>query len=274
MSEAGTCRNCDYNLSELSKAEFCPNCGQKQQHARYRVKAIIHEFFSVVLNVERGLLHTIGKLFTNPGDVVRGYWDGLTKRYYNPVRYAFVMATLSALITITSGVYDQQMLDMESDQNQSEWMYGMGQDLSPEELEEQKELNHKVQQETKKYLSFISLVLIPIGAFAMWLFYKRDGMFYGEALIATAYFIGHTSLLSIFFTILSLTGAISPVENLIGSTAIYIVFGTYILKSTFKADWFSSFGNSVAIFFVSVLSMVIGLLLLSVVAGIIAIALK
>jgi hypothetical protein len=87
------CKNCnteiDYN--------FCPNCGQPKNLKRIDKQYIMHEI-EHVLHFERGILHTVKELFTNPGKNIRKYLTESRTRLVKPVIFIFLTSLLYSLI--------------------------------------------------------------------------------------------------------------------------------------------------------------------------------
>lgn len=228
-----TCINCGEDLSENHAHEFCSNCGQYQVHKRLTIRVILLEILAVLTNVERGLWRTIEDLTVRPGTVIKGYWAGKTRTYFNPFRYAFLMATFSALLTLSTGVYDKQIGEM-----QSEGLVAQTQtDQSPEELSAQAELNEKIQTTIRKYLSFFTLIVIPFAAFCLWLFLKDKGKYLGEHMVTTAYYFGHTSLLSIPLIFLSFFDVLHAMGQVVLSMIINFVYGAILIKKVNDISW-------------------------------------
>lgn len=230
-----SCVSCQHEFIEGQNTLYCPNCGQRQRSSRFSVNTIIGESLAVLLNLERGLFPTVAKLFTAPGEVVRGYWEGKTRAFTNPIRYAFLMVTLSTLVTVGTGLYDKQFEQTQS--GESALIKLQNPDgFTPE----QEELNKEVQQLTKKYLSVFSLILIPIGSISLWVFFMDKKRYYGEHVIAACYYLGHTSLIGIPFSLLALTGLLTADANLILSSGVGIVYGIYMIRQTYQVTWLRS----------------------------------
>lgn len=239
MSDKVPCSSCGTSVAFSEENIYCPHCGQRQFKERFRIPAIFKEMVSVFFNLERGLLPTTVKLTTAPGEVVKGYWDGATRKFYNPLRYAFVMVTISTLITLGSGVYDQQMVEVTQS---SEGFFNPQLDpsLSEEERQIQQDWNNKVQENTKKYLNVISLLGIPFGALSLRLLFVDRKRYYGEHIIAACYYIGHTSLLGIPLILLALFGVLGPIENSIIALLVNLIYGIWMIKKIYDVSWLRS----------------------------------
>lgn len=266
--ELSLCPNCDHALPASDPSNYCPNCGQHMRHQRFKFGVIVREAASVAFNLERGLLYTAGKLTVSPGEVVRNYWDGITRRYYNPLRYAFIMVTLSTLVTLTSGVYEKQVSEISGSGNTASWVQPRP-GMTEEEIAEQRAFQDRIQQETKKYLSVFSLLTVPVGAFALWLLFRDRRKYMGELMIATAYYIGHTSLFSITWTIAAYFDLLGATGNMALSSLFNLIYGVFMLKHIFRIPWWRAvLSGPAALLLVIVISTVI-LLLLGLIIGMI-----
>ena len=108
------CKNCnteiDYN--------FCPNCGQPKNLKRIDKQYIMHEI-EHVLHFERGILHTVKELFTNPGKNIRKYLTESRTRLVKPVIFIFLTSLLYTLINnffhiedayVNNNVFDNSLI--------------------------------------------------------------------------------------------------------------------------------------------------------------------
>ena len=95
------CKNCETTL----QGKFCHECGQKVIEERLTVKQLFRFLLKIITNVEKGFWYTTKTLFSAPGAVVRDYWRGKTIKYYHPIRYLFIWATLSILLSLWFGVF-------------------------------------------------------------------------------------------------------------------------------------------------------------------------
>ena len=108
------CKNCnteiDYN--------FCPNCGQPKNLKRIDKQYIMHEI-EHVLHFERGILHTVKELFTNPGKNIRKYLTESRTRLVKPVIFIFLTSLLYMLINnffhiedayVNNNVFDNSLI--------------------------------------------------------------------------------------------------------------------------------------------------------------------
>jgi hypothetical protein len=108
------CKNCnteiDYN--------FCPNCGQPKNIKRIDKQYIMHEI-EHVLHFERGILHTVKELFTNPGKNIRKYLTESRTRLVKPVIFIFLTSLLYTLINnffhiedayVNNNVFDNSLI--------------------------------------------------------------------------------------------------------------------------------------------------------------------
>ncbi len=91
------CKNCNTEIN----SKFCPECGQPARLKRINGKYIIHEIGNV-LYFERGLLYTIRKLITSPGQAVRNYLTENRSRLVKPI--IFIILT-SLIYTLTISIF-------------------------------------------------------------------------------------------------------------------------------------------------------------------------
>lgn len=260
---ATTCPNCSASIQEEA---YCPSCGQRQSLGRFSLRHIINDAFSVLFNLDRGLLPTISQLTTSPGKVLKSYWSGATRINYNPMRYAFITVTVSTLITVSTGVYDRQIDEVvESEDGAS--IVQFDPDMTEEEKKEQLDRFYMVQEQIQKFLSFFSLIIIPFGAFATWLLLRDLGHYYGEHMIAASYYIGHTTLLSIPLIFLYYFDVIVATTQSTLSIIISIIYGVFMLKRGFDLPWWRALLTAPAAFVVGLAVVALALFLIGIAAA-------
>lgn len=93
MTHNHTCKHCGTILA----GHFCHNCGQEVK-GPVKTKSFIAETFVQVTDLDRGLLHTIIKLFKQPNQVIKDYLNGNTVAYYHPVKFMVLLVGIEALI--------------------------------------------------------------------------------------------------------------------------------------------------------------------------------
>ncbi len=164
--------------------------------------------------------------------MVQGYWSGATRKYFHPFRYAFVMVTISTILTLYSGTYDKQMNEMTVMQEQEEGSFfqPVNPDLTDEQQAAQLEFNNQVSDFVRNYLNLISLFFIPLGGLAVWLTFVDKKKYYREHIISACYYIGQTSLIGIPLIFLSLMNLINPIRNSLISISLSLIYGVWMLK--------------------------------------------
>ncbi len=88
--ETTECLNC----STLFTGNYCSRCGQKRDTNRLTFRAVTHNFWGVLTNLEQGFFHTLATLFLCPGKMIREYIAGKRRDYLNPFQMLFIVATL------------------------------------------------------------------------------------------------------------------------------------------------------------------------------------
>jgi len=221
------CKNC----GTILQGKYCSDCGQKMITERLTLKKINHDVFAIVLDVEKGFLHTIKMLFVAPSTVVKDYISGKTVRYYHPLRYLILLVTFSVALNLTLGLYDRQQTEIQS---------LMGVSQSDRVLQKQQEM----QQEMKKYMNIIPLFLVPFASLASYWLFRRKGWNYAEHLVLNAYIQGQLALIGIPILLLSL--ALPTIMPLFSAVILLsIAYGTYVFRGFFEVStWKAAVKNT------------------------------
>jgi hypothetical protein len=213
------CKNCGIPL----ESAFCGDCGQKVISRRLTLRNILHDVWSIFTNVEKGFWYTGRMLFVAPGEVVRDYISGKTVRYYHPFRYLFWWITLSVALNLSLGLYDRQQAEMQQMQAR------MGVPQSEKVIAQQQAM----QQEMKKYLNIIPLVILPFMALGSFLLFRRKGWNYAEHLVLNAYTQGQLAMVGLPIQLLILIlPSTMGIYNLV--MLLSVVYSSYVFAQFFQ----------------------------------------
>ncbi|MDX1939802.1 MAG: DUF3667 domain-containing protein [Saprospiraceae bacterium] len=239
------CKSC----GETLQGAYCSACGQKAINERITIRHIFSELFNIITNVDRGFLYTAKMLFIAPGQAIRNYLSGQTRRYYHPLRYIIILVAISVAVNLSLGLYDKQQSDIQS---------MVGRPDNQEVIQVQQQFNEIV----KKYLNIIPLLLIPMLSFFSYLFFRKKGWNYAEHLVLNAYQQGQLAFIGIPFMLI---GSLMP-EHLALQVMYFIIpfgilYATYVYRQFFQVGWLQAFIKYVLIFIISyiILSILTGI---------------
>ncbi len=249
------CKNC----GEILHGVYCSVCGQKLITKRITLRNIFQDVLAIFTNVEKGFLYTFIMLLKNPGEVVHRYISGSTVRYFPPLRYLVLWIAISVAISLFFGVFDQQQ--------------GMMQDYTmlseePEVLDMQLELQQKIQNEIRKYLNVLPLLILPfMGLTSYWLF-RRRGQNYAEHLVLNAFAYGQTTAISIIFTLFVIISPTLLPFLFFAGLLLTILYYTHLYHGFYELSWVGAavkallttvLGYALFIIFSGLIGMVIGI---------------
>ena len=210
----------------------------------------MHDLFHAVTNVERGFTHTMIKMTTSPGYVIKDFLDGKTRPYFFLARYAFILVTISTLLMIKTGIFDMS-------QNA---FYNQG-----EMSENQRIATEQIQHYIKQFLNFFVLIQLPFNTFVSWLLFKSRGYNFAEHFVGNTYIIGQLSLFGLlilpFFYLLP--GEEFGMINMGMSLAISAAFFSFTFKQWFNDPWGESIARGVITSLFGQLLMIIGIFVIS-----------
>jgi hypothetical protein len=95
------CRNCNYDLSSLSAATYCPHCGQETSLQPPSVREFINHFFGNYIAVHGTFAQTLWRLISRPGALTMDYLEGRKRRYILPLR---LYLTISVIVFVVFGL--------------------------------------------------------------------------------------------------------------------------------------------------------------------------
>ncbi len=227
------CKNCARSFD----GEYCPTCGQKYINKRFTLKESIYWAFHSIFNFDKGFLYTSKAITMRPGVVVKEFLDGITIRYAHPFRFVFIWATISAIIGVASGAFEETGVNM----NQA-----MGMD------QEQLESTRMTMEFMKQYMSFVIMVMIPIFSLSSYWLFKSKGLNYAEHLIMMSFAQSGSIIIGLPLTIAYMffpeTGLLSTASIVLGALVICRVF-----VQTLDVGWFEAIAKYILMFILTVI---------------------
>ncbi len=156
-----SCIHCAKNFEE----NFCNFCGQKK-YKRIDRKYIWDELQYTLVHVNKGFLYSIKSIIQNPGKMARAFIDGDRVNHYKPISLAFILATISAFLSISVvKVYEKTGAFMIENNLDKGDMFGN-------------------MSFVNKYNSYIMILFVPIVAmFTKWVFRKWGHNYYEHIVI-------------------------------------------------------------------------------------------
>ena len=90
------CKNCDIELQP--HYDFCPKCSQKTKLHRLSMHEVVHEGIHYFTHADKGLFQLIRDLTIKTGTVAREYAEGKRKKYFSPLNFFLLAATLYVFV--------------------------------------------------------------------------------------------------------------------------------------------------------------------------------
>ncbi len=138
----------------------------------------------------------------------------------------------------------------------------------PEVLDMQLELQQKIQNEIRKYLNVLPLLILPfMGLTSYWLF-RRRGQNYAEHLVLNAFAYGQTTAISIVFTLFVIISPTLLPFLFFAGLLLTILYYTHLYHDFYELSWAGAAGKAVLttvlgyalfIIFSGLIGMVIGI---------------
>ena len=181
------------------------------------------------LNLERGWIFSLKRLFINPGKMALDYAGAGRMRYVTPFKMLFITTTLAIIALKYSGSIE---------------LFAQG----VEEGSENDPAVINIIEEAVQYFNVIIWLYIPIAAFFTWLANRKSQLNYAENLVLQAYFFVLTNIATLFLVF----DKISPhfIWNML-LFAFFMFYNVYIYKGFFSKKWFRSIIESTLLMAVS-----------------------
>lgn len=206
-----TCRNCDTQLI----SRYCHNCGQDIFAGRERtVREIMYNTVETIFAFDNKILRTMKYLMFYPGKLTKEFFDGKVIRYVYPAKLFWFLTLLffATLTFVTNddlklvGSRDTAVVTTTNVDKTVEQQTKKGQQVRVNDENPDNE-NKAILNNLMSYSPYVILLLVPIFAFMLLVFFYKNKDYYSHHIIFSLH--AH-SFIFFFFTILILIEAIIP----------------------------------------------------------------
>ena len=207
------------------------HCGEPLEPERFTFWHVLKSIPGVFFHLGEDSFYTIFSLLRHPGKMVREYFIGNRRRHYKPINFFLFTAGLVLLLFFTFHIH------------------GIESSAVYESLMKDKELAKKLDAFNEKSLTLIVFFQFPIIALFTWLFFGSRKYYFGEHLVANAYFIGEVLLAKILlfpaYLIFNGTATIEILDDIYA--LLVVVYYTYAFydwlyhRKTWKGFFFTFF---------------------------------
>lgn len=209
-SNNSRCQNCAQEI----KQNFCSNCGQKTDIARYSIKYIlVHDILHGIFHIDRGFPYTLKELFTRPGHSIREFIEGKRIRHFHFFTFIVIGVLFGELLS-TLIPFDISSIDPVFD---NKFFKAFNSFL-------------------KEHFKVFTLSIIPIQASISFIFFRKSKLNYSEHVVIASYISGASLFIDLLFplgTLFIASGSILKPFSL-GVEILKIIYSTWFLYQYFS----------------------------------------
>ena len=273
------CQNCDTRF----KGNYCPNCGQQFKEFQKPFKFLIIDLAANVVSFDTRLWRSLKSLITKPGSYALDYINGHRMRYVPPLRlYVFISFLFFLLFSIfinrniiiseeTKSSINSEIENGLKDEDISVDMGILnieGDNDTFEEAEIVKIVKAVINDPSRYMNSFLTFVswtlflLMPLYAFILWLFFRKNQPYYYCHLIFAVNQHAFIFLLGAFVLGIDLlfpNRSSQPEIYLLWLIPIYMFIGK---KQLYYKGWTATFFRMLAAFFLYLILFMLTIILL------------
>ena len=165
------CKACGAPVAE----KFCGQCGQATTIKRITFKGLLHDVFHFFTHIDKGILYTLKRLLRTPGTMQREFIEGDRARYQKPFSMFFISVTAAALLRYWINLMLIHYFHSGST-TESAFVHN--------------------------YLAIFHIILVPLYALVIFLFFYRSRFNYAEIGVLTMYTLSFFFVTSIVITLL------------------------------------------------------------------------
>ena len=222
------------------------------QIERISMRTMLASILSI-LNLERGIFYTSWEMIKSPGDAMRRFLFQDRSKFIDPLK--FLVLTIPLYLFLSLNVFPE-----------SSFFDGIREGLTranPEEVktEAQEKLTVLVDY-LIRYSDLLLLLTVPISAFWTRVILRSYNLNYGEHLVINSFLYGFMTLASIVFLPVHWISYTFGGFLMIG---LSLVYQTYFIRSLFRKGWFKSLLYSLLLLALSLLTSMIGLIVIMVI---------
>ena len=181
------CANCSYSLDEGYK--FCPNCSQKTSLHRLNMHDVVHEAIHYFTHADKGIFGLLKDLVVKNGRVAKEYVEGKRKRYFPPLNFYLLVATVFVIVINLASPKEQLAVNSSSPEIQS-----IKDPVQRNRVIQIYERRSKAVTFMNRYSNIVSMIALPLLSFIYFLFYIKGRYNYTEHLTAGMYMMGFSNL--------------------------------------------------------------------------------
>lgn len=181
------CINCGGILEE--RFTYCPFCSQKVKLHRLSLHDVTHEGIHYFTHADKSIFKLLQQLVSRTGAVAKDYVRGQRKKYFPPLNFFLLVATLLVLVfSIVSPSSKPANLN-HREVNSIEGT------TSRERVNAIGNRQNNAIRFMNKYSNIVAMIAVPLICVFYRLFYIRGPYNYTEHLVACMYMVGFTNLL-------------------------------------------------------------------------------
>jgi hypothetical protein len=173
------CKNCKTEFN----GNYCYNCGQRAVKMRPVLKNIFKDTVDNYITLDKGLFYLVVELFKRPGELAADYISGERKKYFNPVKFIFLIVAIATFVTIRYKLLGPK-----------------GGVMNTEALFDLPDYDNLYSEFIYRFFNIIRLISVPLLALVTYLLFKKSNYNYTENIILNCFVLGERILIYILFT--------------------------------------------------------------------------
>ncbi|MDH6313994.1 hypothetical protein M2137_002787 [Parabacteroides sp. PFB2-10] len=232
------CRNCETPVI----SRYCHHCGQDIFAGRERtVREIMANTLETIFAFDNKILRTLKYLLFFPGKLTKEFFAGRVVRYVYPAKlFWFATLLFFAVLALTEQISDQEkekktpVIEKTEIQNTTESENTTRETLK--QLDQEELASREIKDRFISYIPYSMLILVPIFAFLLLLFFYRNKKYYAHHLIFSLHF--HAFVFIYLAILVPIEMFVSPVSfgftPYVGVISLYFLVALYVVYSPKK----------------------------------------
>ena len=231
------CPNCEFEVAP--NFEYCPQCGQKANLHRLSLHDVLHDALHYFIHTDKGFIRLLKELIFKTGIVAKEYVSGKRKKYFPPLNFFLLVATIYVLIS--------SMVAFHSPANALKGHPEINTIHDP--VQEKYQLQIYERQERalhfiNKFSNIIAMAAVPLICLIYWICYIQGTYNYTEHLAGCMYMVGFTNLIyAVILVPISLLMGVKQFNSSFPLALIFMIF-QIIYNSIFYYRFIGNYSNA------------------------------
>lgn len=265
INDEVTDRNC-LNCGTYVPETYCTHCGQVYHNNDLSVKSLLKEWYKKQRHHVEVFILTTRHLITQPETVIKSYWAGKRKTYYNPFNYFVLIGSVMSFMMIKFGTFDPETMAQGSN--------AFNESMGIPANEKAEAMNMEWMQWVQGHFNLVLMFTVPFYAMGLRFLFRKRKHNLGEIMVLHLYAMGLYFLFSL--PLIPFIDYSNLFNSPITIVSFVLLFGiwTWFIRQVFDVSWLKAILYTVGMYVIAQVILISATLALLLIALVFILAFK